>query len=218
MIAKIEEELGIELLNRQVKRKSSWTPQALQLAQTYDLHQRKLDHAVRTMQSNQMVRQIHFGTLEGLTELAVTLSERLFKKLKLETVILDVFDRAELEAKFLAGDLDVILNTRVVSRGKPKFMQVCAYQNLDQVDKGGDYQLYSSYEFSQRSRKGKAPAARTVVSNSLHVRRLWFERFGGRGSMPSAAADKPRRGSDEILILGGDWLDTKVWKVLCGSA
>lgn len=215
LIAKLENELGVELLNRQVKRKSSWTPQATQLAHLYDHHQRRLDQAVRTMQSKLMVKQVHIGTLEGLTELALRLSKRLFDRLKLETVTLDVFDRTELESKFLAGDLDVIFNTRVVSRGKPKYMQVCAYQTLDQVDDGTDFQVYSSYEFSQRARKGRPQPGPTLVSNSLYVRRAWFEKFGGRGSLPSPTTDKPKRGADEILLLGGDWLDSRVWKELC---
>jgi molybdenum-dependent DNA-binding transcriptional regulator ModE len=221
MIAKLEEELGVELLNRQVKRKSSWTPRAAQLAHLFERHQRRLDHAIHTLQSSQVVRQIHIGTLEGLTDLAVTLSKRLFDKLGIETVTLDVFDRAELEARFLSGDLDVILNTRTVSRGKPKYQHVCAYQTLEHVENPGDFQLYSTYEHSQRARKkavttGKqAVATPTVISNSLYVRKTWLDRYGGKSSMPSSTTDKPRRGSDEIMLLGGDWLDPRVWTVLC---
>jgi molybdenum-dependent DNA-binding transcriptional regulator ModE len=224
MIAKLEEELGVELLNRQVKRKSSWTPRAAQLAHLFERHQRRLDHAIHALQSSQVVRQIHIGTLEGLTDLAVTLSRRLFEKLGLETVTLDVFDRAELEARFLSGDLDVILNTRTVSRGKPKYQHVCAFQALEHVERPGDFQLYSTFEQSQRARKkaattrdhsGRPSATPTIVSNSLYVRKTWLDRYGGKSSMPSSTTDKPKRGSDEILLLGGEWLDPRVWTVLC---
>lgn len=215
LIAKLESELGVELLNRKVKRKAAWTPRAAQLAHLFERHQRRLDHAIHSLQSSQVVKQIHIGTLEGLSELAVTLSKRLFDKLGLETVILDVFDRAELEARFLSGDLDVILNTRTVSRGKPKFQHVCAYQMLEQVEKPGAAQLYSSYEHSQRARKKGPATGPVVVSNSLYVRKTWLEKFGGKGSMPASTTDKPKRGSDEILLLGGEWLDPRVWAVLC---
>lgn len=214
VIAKLESELGIELLNRQVKRKSSWTPQATQLAHLFEHHQRRLDHALRVMQTAQVPKQIHFGTLEGLSELATQMTEKLFTKHKMELVILDVFDRTELEAKFLSGDLDLILNTRVPSRSKPRFMHTCGYQTLDHVEQGLDYQVYSSFEYNLRPRKAKEIFARTLVSNSLAIRKTWFEKVGGHGTVPSQVSDKSRKDADEVLLLGGDWLDPRLWQAL----
>src|SRR5687767_8588247 len=63
VVARLERELGLELLNRQVRRRSYWTPQALQLAETFDRSHRRLEASIRALQSRQMPKQIHFGTL-----------------------------------------------------------------------------------------------------------------------------------------------------------
>lgn len=204
----------MSLLNRKVKRKSSWTPQAMLLAQTYQLHQRRLDQALKALHSSQIPKQISIGTLEGLAELAGQHVERLFAKFKMEMISLDVFDRTELEAKFLAGELDVIFNTRLPSRTKPKYVHVCGYQTLDQVEKGLDYQVYSTFEFNLRPRKAKEIFNRTLVSNSLAVRRAWLERIGGHGTLPSAISDKAKKGADEVLLVGGEWVDPRLWDAL----
>ncbi len=217
LIARLETELKVELLNRQVKRKSSWTPQAMQLAQLFEHHQRRLDHAVRTLKSSHAAKQIHIGTLEGLSDLATQLTEKLFTKHKMELVILDIFDRSELEAKFLAGDLDVILNTRVPSRSKPRFIHRCGYQTLEHVEKGLDYQVYSSFEYNLRPRKAKEIFARTLVSNSLAIRKSWFEKIGGHGSLPTNVSEKFKKDADEVLLLGGDWMDPRLWQGLVTS-
>src|SRR4051812_13999919 len=80
VIAQLEKELGMELLNRQVRRKSSWTAQALQLAELFEQHQRRLDQAVRGLQSENTPRSIHIGTLEGLVDIAITLAGKLFDR------------------------------------------------------------------------------------------------------------------------------------------
>src|SRR6516225_5940421 len=71
LIGKLERELGLELLDRRVKRKSAWTPQALQLAEIFQENQRRLDHSIRELSSSQRVHHIHVGTLEGLADTAV---------------------------------------------------------------------------------------------------------------------------------------------------
>jgi hypothetical protein len=214
IIAQVEAELGLELLNRQVRRKSSWTPQALKLAEVFEQHQRRLDHAVRDLQGKSTPRAVHIGTLEGLSDLAVTFAKRLFDGLKIPQVSLDVFDLTELEAKFLSGDLDLILNTRVPNRSKPRFMKVCGYQTLDLVEQGEDFGIYSSFEFNLKGAAKKNKAAKTLISNSLYIRRTWIEKFGGKGNLPSTVMDKTKRGADEVLLLGGDWLDPRVWNAL----
>jgi hypothetical protein len=214
LIAKIETELGVELLNRTVKRNSSWTPQAMKLAELFQENQRRLEHSIRALQSGQRARQVHIGTLEGLADTAMIYSKKLFEKADLELIFIDVFDRNELEAKYLAGDLDLILNTRVPSHAKPRHILVCGYQSLDMLEKSKAYTLYSTFEFNLRTRPKRLANDKTVVSNSLYVRREWMERYGGHGSMPSALIDKPKRGFDEVYLIGGDWLDAHIWQVL----
>lgn len=58
-----------------------------------------------------------------------------------ETVFLDIYDRSELEAKFQAGDMDIIVNTRVPRQAKPRFMKVLGYQSLDRIESDGSYEI-----------------------------------------------------------------------------
>lgn len=211
IIAALEAELGFELLNRQVKRKACWTPQALKLAEIYSRHHRRLENAVRSMQSEGRMRQIHIGTLEGLAREAVSLAAKLFAVPPIEFVTLDVFDLSELEAKFLSGDLDLILNTRLPDQSKPRFKHRIGYQTLDIVDMDSPFWVFSSFEFAQRRKK---PEPNTLVSNSLAVRRLWINEFGGHGWLPSEVTDKPKRNAEEVLLLGGDWIEEQLWQSL----
>jgi DNA-binding transcriptional LysR family regulator len=215
LVGQLEAALGMELLNRRVKRKSSWTPQALQLAEIFKNNQRRLEHSIRSLQTNQRARQVHIGTLEGLADEAVHLSHLIFDKAGLALVFVDVFDRSELEAKFLSGDLDLILNTRFPSPTKPTYSKIIGYQALNDVRDESPYQLFSSFEFHLRHRpKPPARATKILVSNSLSVRRLWFEKYGGSGSLPSALVPKPRKDLDEVYLIGGEWLDPVIWRVL----
>lgn len=211
IIAKLEQDVGLSLLDRQVKRKACWTPEALRLAEMYQGHQRRLDAGIKALQVEGKIRQLHLGTLEGLAPVALRLAEILFKIPPMETVFVDVFDRGDLEAKFMSGDLDLILNSRMTGKAKPKFVHTLGYQTLDTVDKGGDFSVFSSFEFGQLRKK---PKGGTLVSNSLFVRKQWFEKNGGHGWLPSDIADKPKKGGEEVLLLGGDWIEQKLWDTL----
>jgi hypothetical protein len=138
-------------------------------------------------------------------------AELLFKIPPMEIVTLDVFDRSELESRFLGGDLDLILNTRTVGKAKPKYARTLGYQTLETIDKGGGFSVFSSFEFGQLRKK---PKAGTLVSNSLFVRKLWLEINGGHGWLPSDISERPRKSGEEILLLGGEWLEQKLWDAL----
>jgi hypothetical protein len=212
LVARLEAELGFELLNRQARRNSSWTPQALQLAETFTRHQRRLELSLRGMQGAARPKALHMGTLEGLADLAMQFAETGFQTAGLELVELDIYDRGELEAKFLAGELDVILNTRIPNRTKPRFLVNCGYQWLETTESPSRYRLFSSFEYSRL--KKRPMNVRTLVSNSLFVRKSWQQKYGGSGAFPSSVQAKGKRGMDEVLLLGGEWLDANLWKAL----
>jgi LysR family transcriptional regulator, transcriptional activator for aaeXAB operon len=217
LIAKLESELGMELLDRRVKRKSSWTPHAIQLAELFSQNQRRLENSIRSLQTDQRARQVHIGTLEGLSEAAIQLAHQLFSKGGLKLVHVDVFDRSELEGKFLSGDLDLIINSRFPGPAKPRYARVIGYQNLSQVPSDSGFALFSSFEFNVRARQ-KLPGkdSKALVSNSLFIRRLWMDKFGGTGSMPSALSEKAKKGFEDIYLIGGEWLDPHIWRTLGG--
>src|SRR5262245_50077515 len=105
LVMKLESEVGLRLLDRSVKRKASWTADALHLAHAYEQNRRRLDRSILAMQENRRTRELHIGTLEGLIPAALHMTHRLLEEGELHLTSLDVFDRNELEAKFLAGDL-----------------------------------------------------------------------------------------------------------------
>jgi LysR family transcriptional regulator, transcriptional activator for aaeXAB operon len=219
VISKLETELGVELLDRKVKRKSSWTPQALQLAELVHENSRRFDLSIRTLQAKHHARQVNIATLEGLSEQAIRAGKVLFDDGNVEMIRLDVFDRSELEAKFLSGDVDLIFNTRVPGQSKPRYVNVLGYQMLENIEGNTPYELLSAWEFSNRRRHMRNFKSKcTLVSNSLHLRKEWLTRFGGRGTMPSGLMTKPKRGCDEVLMMAGDWFEARLWKLLVRGA
>ena len=190
LVAKLEEELGMELLDRQVKRKSAWTIDAYKLAEVYDQNQRRLQQSIRELQISGEPTEIHVGTLEGLASEAARNIKLIMDKSSVHTVFLDVYDTDELESKFLAGDLDFILTNRIPTRAKPRHIKTCGYQSVDMIKKGDEFLIYSTFEYSSVRRRRKknnlenhpyrkgGGGAKTLVSNSLFTRQIWLEKFG----------------------------------------
>src|SRR6185437_7123521 len=102
-------------------------------------NQRRLEASIRALQTNQRARSVHLGTLEGLSDVAVKLAKVLFETAELRTVFVDVFDRSDLEGKFLSGDLDLIINDRLPAQNKPRYSRVLGYQNLNKVESTSKY-------------------------------------------------------------------------------
>ena len=66
IVAKIEAELEIVLLDRSARRKSGWTPIAFKLAETYTKFSRSLDSAIHGVTAEREPKYLKAGTLEGL--------------------------------------------------------------------------------------------------------------------------------------------------------
>src|SRR4051812_3529845 len=62
IIAKIEEELKIVLLDRSAKRKSGWTPAAFNLADVFDKSAKRLETELSIITNNQMIAELRIGT------------------------------------------------------------------------------------------------------------------------------------------------------------
>ena len=74
--------------------------------------------------------------------------------------------------------------------------------------------MQSSYEFGREKKRlvREAPAARTLVSNSLLTRKSWLEEYGGEGKIPSALQRRAQKGMEEVILLGAEGLDPKIWE------
>lgn len=211
LIAQIEKEFDVSLLDRTAKRKSAWTPAAFRLAEVYAQNSRKLQSSIREVLEQQVPSHIHIGILEGLSSLALKAIHQLYQQTKLQIVELDVFDQNDLEERFFNGDLDIIFSARSPGKQKFKHQLEVGYQTLETFSSNSNFSVLSSFEYG---RLKKAPENKTFISNSLALRKSWLEKFGGSGQMPSSIHKSKGRDTLPVLIIAADTFNETLWNIL----
>ncbi len=211
LIAQLEKEFEVTLLDRTAKRKSAWTPAAFRLAEVYSQSSRKLQSSIQEVLESQVPSHIHIGALEGLSQMALSVIHRLYQTTKLQMVELDVFDQNELDERFFNGDLDVIFSARAPDKQKYKHQIELGYQTLDSIDSNQNFSVLSSYEYGRLKKK---PANKTFISNSLALRRTWFELFGGVGQLPSSVHKSKTRDMMPVLVIANDTFNEALWQII----
>jgi hypothetical protein len=211
IVAKLESELDVVLLDRETRRKSSWTPTAYRLAEIYARAFHNFRAEVASLTQGLDPDHFRVGTLEGLIPQALAFCHALLSSTKVMVVELDVLDQNFLEEKFTKNEVDVIFSMREPGRKKFRYVKVLGYQTIEPVEKG-EPRVYSMFEYASTLQKGK-PKAKTFVSNSLRVRQEWFEQFGGSGSLPSDMRAKKTGKKTEVpvLVIAHDALPPRVW-------
>jgi LysR family transcriptional regulator, transcriptional activator for aaeXAB operon len=228
IVSKLESELRGVLLDRGSRRKSGWTPLAFRLAEVYLKSVRGLNNEVQKLLEGSEPRLIHIGTLEGLIPLAIKFGHHILGHTGVLTLDLNVYDLNLLEEKFFKGDLDVIFTAREPGRKKYQYSKHLGYQSLELQETSEKYQVMSSYEFGvteiktarqSKSKKGAAPVGKTVISNSLAVRRYWIDTYGGMGTLPSPVRSGKKGSStakvveeDEVLLYAQDYVSPSFWE------
>lgn len=222
LINQLERELDVVLLDRTSKRKSAWTPAAFRLAEVYTQTSRRLQYAIHEVVETQIPTQIHMGTLEGLSPFALELVNSLFQISKLHCVQLDIFDQNDLEEKFLNGDLDVCLTSRIPGRQKLKHQFDLGYQGFEHVHGNGKYLVQSPYEHGREKRRRSeiesANSQKLFVSNSLALRRMWLNRYGGSGHIPGKVQKTRENDMLPVTLLANDLFNDSLWKLLIEAA
>lgn len=211
IVAKLEDELGIVLLDRETRRKSSWTPAAYRLADIYSRTFSSFRTEVASLSQGLDPDHVRIGALEGLVPLALEFCHSLLKQTKVMVVELDVLDQNFLEEKFTKNELDLIFSMREPGRKKFRYIKTLGFQTIDLID-NGEPKVYSMFEYTSALHKRK-PSEKAFVSNSLSVRRHWFEQFGGTGSLPSSIRSKKSGKKTEVpaLLIAHDALPPAVW-------
>ena len=220
IVSKLEGELGVVLLDRTVRRKSGWTPVAHKIADTYLGCERRLDQALQQLKSDEQVTHLSIGTLEGLTSLANDFCKQLFSMPKLKLIELNVYDLSELEERFEKDGLDLMFTCREPGQHKYSYVRNLGYQVLRKTagTKDAHIQALSPYEYAtQINRRTKeadaAKVQKTIISNSLSVRKLWVEEHGATGYVPSDVKAKKTADDDvPVFLIAQDLLMPAIWE------
>ncbi|MEK7690201.1 MAG: LysR family transcriptional regulator [Bdellovibrionota bacterium] len=223
IIRRLEADLGLSLLERDVKRKSRWSASALRLAEIYE----RTFHAFQTetarLVSGLSLREFRFGTLEGLIPVATALLEKAMRGTSVRTVFLDVEDLDDLESIYLRGGFDAILTIREPARRKSDRVNVIGTQRLEaQVlnSKNPDTRIWSTFEWGTRLPQTKAEKSKSrrldVISNSLALRRHWAESLGGEVILPGPLRMAESKvsvaaGETRVILVGQSTLPAEFW-------
>ena len=219
IVKRIEETFSIVLLDRGAKRNATWTPTAHRLADFYLKKMRVFDRELEALVHSSQTRQVVVGTLEGLMNVALPFVHLLLEKVNVRLVEIDVYDLDRLEELFARGELDLIFSSREPGRKKFLYSQQLGYQSLDTVQSNPHFHVMSTYEYGGNRDKLR-DAERLLISNSLAIRREWFRKFGGRGTIPSEPRLEKKSSADTepIIMIGSDTLSPKIWaELLKGS-
>ena len=212
IIAKIEDELKIVLLDRSAKRKSGWTTVAFQLAEIFEKSIRRLELEMQGISNNQMVAELHIGTLEGLSDFALKAVKLCFEEVGVKKITLDIYDLNELEANFLSGNLDLIFTSKMPGRQKFKYLIELGFQKLEEINSNKNFAVLSSFEYGRANKRELEAYPHLLVSNSLAMRRSWFEKIGGVGHMPTEAKRGRQKDAEPVLMIGSELLSPVLWE------
>lgn len=212
IIARIEDELKIVLLDRSAKRKSGWTPVAFQLAQMFEKSIKRLETELHHLSQNQLVGEIHIGTLEGMANFAINACRHCFDNIGVPKIFIEIYDLNELEAHFLSGNLDLIFTSKTPGRQKFKYLHELGFQVLEKIQSNKNYALLSSFEYGRSNKKDFEDFKHVLVTNSLSIRRDWFNEFGGTGFMPTEAKRGKSKEHEPVYMIGSEILNPTLWQ------
>ena len=216
IVSRIEERLGVVLLDREARRKSAWTPAAYRVAEIYAGAFRKFRAELSEMVEGTQMHHLRIGTLEGLSDLALQFCDRLLQRSASPKVIeVNVYDLNELEQVFAKQNLELIFTSREPGKRKFKYLKNLGFQTIDRMGSGA-IEVMSTFEFNTLSHQKQGSGIRTLVSNSLEIRKKWLQKTGTTGLIPSPLRKKKlaSRVNHPILMIGSDALSEKFWDEL----
>jgi DNA-binding transcriptional LysR family regulator len=212
LVAKIESELGVVLLDRTARRKSGWTPLALELAMIFNKGMGRLETEILALAQDRDITEIRLGSLEGLSGIAMQFIRSCFDQLKMKVVHFDVLDFRDLDSQFLSGNLDLIFTVKNPSKQKYNHMIEVGFQQTERVNTDEKTLVCSPYEFPALEKKDLEAAEHVLVSNSLSVRSQWLHDIGGSGNLPVDAKKGRGKGHYSIYLIGSDLISPRLWE------
>jgi len=211
VIGKLEDEFSVVLLDRESKRKSSWTTEAQKLGQLYSSHSKNLQKSIESLLKDNYPKEVSVGILEGLIGISSQICNELLNQTDLEKITLNVFDLSELQDKFSKGDLDLVLTSTISGAKKQSRLISLGYQTLDvNSHKQPRFHVISPYE--EATLKNKHKGVKTLVSNSLATRKFWLDNYEGLGQVPSAITQDKSSNSIPVYLIGHEQMNSKLWQ------
>ena len=211
IIASLEEELSIKILDRNAKRKASWTPVAHRLAEMYIKSSQLMEGDLAGIVTDAIPKHIRIATLDGLLDISCQFAKHLLDNCNIQAVELDLRDLSAIEEDFLRGNYDIILSAREPGVKKFPYLINLGFQTWDLLKTNSSAKVMSTFDFQNEKHHSKE--TKYMVSNALSVRRYWIENFGGEGRFPSElkrTGDKDT--GDTVLVIGKETLPPKFWK------
>lgn len=221
IVARVESQLGVNLLDRDAKRRAAWTPAAHQLAEIYASTFRKFSSEVNLLVEGNQLQHIRVGTLEGMADLAMELAEAILKSTEIRILELNVHDLNELEQAFGKHDLELIFTSREPGKKKYRNIRTLGYQTVRETGSGNSVRVMSTYEYGSDPQYWKShgksfPDERVLVSNSLEVRKRWLKQKNTHGRLPSPLRKKAsgNEWDKPVLLIGSDDLSSSFWEMI----
>lgn len=211
LVAKIESELNVILLDRTARRKSGWTPLAQELSMTFMKGIGRLQTEILAIAQEREATELRIGTLEGLSSIAAQFVQQVFEKIALRTIYVDILDFRDLDSQFLSGNLDLIFTVRSPSKQKFAHQIEVGYQQMEKISTNREIHVYSPFEFSGVDKKSIETVKNVLVSNSLAFRANWLHSIGGTGVLPIDAKKGRGKGYYSVYLLGSDLISPKLW-------
>lgn len=218
IIARLEEELGVLLLDRAARRKSGWTPIAFKIADTYFQNSRKLTQSLQQLTTEDHILSLTIGTLEGILPIANEFCRQLFEVVKIQSVELNVYDLNELEEHFEKNELDLMFTFREPGKHKYRHVRQLGFQVVEKSGAGSGPRVFSGFDYANfihrnTSKRQAAIEQRVLISNSLAVRKHWILEMGGAGILPSEVRRKKTSETDSpVLLMASDMFNTALWQ------
>ncbi|MBX2995156.1 MAG: LysR family transcriptional regulator [Bdellovibrionaceae bacterium] len=211
LVAKIESELNVVLLDRTARRKSGWTPMALELSLIFTRGLGRLEGEIMALAEERDITELRIGSLEGLSGISTQFAKSCFDQLGMKLVYLDLLDFRDLDSQFLSGNLDLIFTVKSPSKQKYQKMIEVGFQQMEKVNSDPKTLICSPFEFAGLEKREVEAASHLLVSNSLSLRSQWLHNFGGAGTLPVDAKKGRGKGHYSIYLIGSDILSPRIW-------
>ena len=217
LIAKIESELNVVLLDRTARRKSGWTQVAIDLSLIFSKGINRLESEVLAIVQEREQSELHIGTLEGLSSMALQFAKACFTELRMKKIFLDILDFKDLDSQFLSGSLDLIFTVKPPNKQKFNHQIEVGSQQMEKISSDADIFVCSPFELTV-DKKLETEFNHLFVSNSLSLRREWLKDFGGTGTLPTDTRKGRGKGYYSVYLFGSDLISPRLWSQISDLA